>query len=507
MEENENVNESKSANGTPIKSQSVKRNFGYQAIYQIIVLVIPFIVEPFLTRWLGSEALGEYNYASSYVSYFVMFSGLGISQYGVRLMASRKNDSQKLRHAFWSLYLTHFFVAFIATIAYFFFALFFPKTNAFYLIGIITVIATLFDTTWLFTGLENFRRVVICNLIVKLITTTLVFIFIRDPGDIYLYAFIGAGGLVLSNLLLVPFVVKNIKPIKVTARECLSHVKPLLTLFVGVIAISVYTVFNKTLLGLYGMINEVAFYNYADKIINIVKTVLMVIITVTFPRVCALVEEGKEDEAKGYVNVSIELVTLLGMGAMAGILALGEEFATLYFGEAFAASGVMLMWMSALPYLVGMNNIRVSLFMIPYHKDRTLTLTYIFASVLNIGTSLLFINIMGANGVIVGTLVAEATNYIVLSIFSRKLVSWRRSLLTLIPYAAFGVVMYFVTFFIKKVWTDSIFQLITLVMGSLVLYLLCSGLYLLFFSDQKEKFRTFLARFFKRKPKNGNSTK
>lgn len=492
----DNKKEEKTDGRSTIVAQSVKRNFGYQTFYQIIVLVIPFIVAPFLTRWFGSEALGSFNYAGTYSTYFTLLAGLGIGNYGVRLVASKKNDPTGLRKSFWSLYVMHIFVASLALAFYILFAFFFPETNQFYFIAIITVAAAIFDTTWLFTGLENFRRIVVCNLIVKLVATTLVFVFIRKPSDIYLYAYISAGGTILPYLLLLPWIVRHIKPIKITFRECTSHLKPLLTLFVGVVAITIYTVFDKTLLGLFGLINEVAYYNYADKIIEIVKMIINVSIIVSFPRVCALVEEGKEDEAKKYVDVCTEFISLIGIGAMAGLLALGKEIAVIYYGPGFAASGVMLMWMSVLPYLVGTNNIRVSLYMVPHHKDALLTLTYVAAAALNVGSSVLFIYLMGFNGVIVGSIIAEASNFVVLSFFSRKFVSIKKTLLTLVPYLLCGGLMFLVLFLIQKVWPGSVIQMLTIFAIGLLIYLLLSCAYLFFMSPQKAFYLNFLKKFF-----------
>ena len=84
-------------------AQSLKGNFIFQSLYQVITLVIPFIVAPYLTRVLGSNNLGIYTYVGSIASYFVILANLGISKHGQRIIASRRNDNIELRKAFWSL--------------------------------------------------------------------------------------------------------------------------------------------------------------------------------------------------------------------------------------------------------------------------------------------------------------------------------------------------------------------------------------------------------------------
>lgn len=486
----------------PLAAQSVKKNFWYQSLYQVLILIIPFFIAPFLTRTLGADPLGEYNYAISYVTYFVSFAGLGIGKYGVRLITANKNNRMNLRKAFWSLYVVHFFSSILALGAYIIFAFFFYRTNTFYFIGIITVAAALFDTTFLFTGLENFRIVVLCNFAVKVLTTILTFTLIKSPNDVYLYAIIVACGVALSYLCLMPWIFKNIRPIKTSPKEWLVHIKPLLTLYIGIVAITSYTTFDKTILGLKNMVTEVAFYNYADKIIDLVKTLLSIAVTVTFPHVCSLIEDHKEKEATKFIDICIEFVTLLGIGSFFGLLALGKEIAVIYYGEEFAGAGVMLLWMSILPYLVGMNNIRVSLFMIPYHKDLQLTIVYVCASLLNIGVSFLLVNAMGSSGVIVGSIAVEFCNYVTFTIFSRKLISWKSCVFTVIPYGLFGGVMFVSLFLLKRIWSVSILHLVLLLLIGFTLYLALSLVYLFCFSRQKEYCRSLLAhKFRKRKTK------
>lgn len=53
------------------KKESIKSSFIFQSLYQIIILVIPLIISPYLTRILGSESLGIYTYVNSIASYFI----------------------------------------------------------------------------------------------------------------------------------------------------------------------------------------------------------------------------------------------------------------------------------------------------------------------------------------------------------------------------------------------------------------------------------------------------
>ena len=59
--------------------ESVKKNFIYNIIYQILVIILPLITAPYIARTLGAEAVGIYSYTNSIAYYFLMIAMLGIS--------------------------------------------------------------------------------------------------------------------------------------------------------------------------------------------------------------------------------------------------------------------------------------------------------------------------------------------------------------------------------------------------------------------------------------------
>lgn len=59
----------------------LKSNFIYNAIYQILILIVPFLTTPYVARTIGAEGVGTYSYTYSIVSYFMMFALLGMNNY------------------------------------------------------------------------------------------------------------------------------------------------------------------------------------------------------------------------------------------------------------------------------------------------------------------------------------------------------------------------------------------------------------------------------------------
>ena len=149
------------------KNNSVKNNFIYQVLFIGVTMVIPLVVTPFLTRALLEYKIGEFTYSRSITSYFVSFSMVGIVKYGQRLVSQNRDDELKLRKSFWSLYYIHALFSILGLVSYILAVLFIVENKNLYWIQSIYVASALFDITWLYYGLEEFRGVVIRMLLLK----------------------------------------------------------------------------------------------------------------------------------------------------------------------------------------------------------------------------------------------------------------------------------------------------------------------------------------------------
>ena len=70
-----------------MENKSIKKNYLYNLIYQVLILVLPILTTPYISRVLGPENVGIYSYTISIVTYFSLFGSLGVSLYGQREIA------------------------------------------------------------------------------------------------------------------------------------------------------------------------------------------------------------------------------------------------------------------------------------------------------------------------------------------------------------------------------------------------------------------------------------
>ena len=485
-----------------IKAQSVKKNLIFQIAYQFVILVVPLIIAPYLTRVLGGTALGVYSYTYSVANYFVLFAMLGIIRHGQRIVAARRDDKLALRKAFWSLYTVHAAFSSVAIIAFVTFAAVFGgEYKNIYFIQTLFVASALFDVTWLFYGLENFKSVVIRNFILKIAECVLIFCLVKTSDDLWIYALIMTSSLCLGQLVMVPQAIGYIRPVKFGWADVKEHFKPLFVLFIAVVAATLYTVFDKTLLGIMSTKENVAYYEYSDKIIGVPKTIISVICTVMFPRACASIAKGDIGRAQKYVDYSLQFTCLLGIGSIFGLLGVANLFAVLYYGEGFAICGYVIMALSPNIIIIEIGNIVRTLYIVPNKMDKHLSISYIINAVLNIALSVALIPVLGIYGAVVGTLAAEICGLVYQMILCRKFLPVKKVLITVIPYVLFGAAMFGVIFLIRQYFNATWWHLIFQIAAGGTLYVILSAIYLFKFSSVKENLTGLVHRTFRKKSK------
>lgn len=470
-----------------MKRDNVKSNFVFQMFYQIVTLAIPLIIAPYLTRTLGDSSLGIYTFTYSIMSCFMTIARLGIDKHGQRVIAAAVDDEKKLRVTFWSLYVTHVFFTIVALVLYFCFVIFFAKKYySVYLIQGLALLGVMFDITWFFYGIENFKFIVLENLCVKISELLLIFIFVKNKNSLDVYACIMSLSICLGYLVVLPYVIKNLKPIKFTWNDVKQHLKPLFILFFAAIAVTAYQMIDKTLLGVLSTESNVAYYEYANKIVNVPVNLVYVTGTVLMPRACAYAAKGDKKNQIKYMNYSLHFVCFLGIGAAFGFLSVSNLFSIIYYGKDFADCGGVMMTLCPAIFLLGIENIMRTQYMIPNHMDKQFTSCIVITTIINLILSAVLIPVIGVYGAVIGTIIAELVCTIIQIILCKSILSIEKILKTAIPYLISGLIMFCVIHIVKIKYNHSIWHLLLQVVIGGCCYCLFAVGYLFFFSDIKK---------------------
>ena len=239
----------------------IKKNFIFNIIYQFLILIIPLITIPYVSRVLGADGIGQYSYTYSIVYYFMMFAMLGISNYGNRIISKTRDDKATMSKTFKEIYLIQFILSLVMIVIYYLYvSLFNIKYQQIAIIQIIYIFSCMFDINWLFFGLEKFKLTITRNILIKILSLITIFIFVKTKSDVWKYTLILSLSTLISQIALWPFLKRNILNLNISVSDAFKHFKPCLKLFLPVIAITIYKVMDKTMIGIFSNISEVGYY-------------------------------------------------------------------------------------------------------------------------------------------------------------------------------------------------------------------------------------------------------
>ena len=253
------------------------KNYIYSSLYQIILLVTPLIMTPYLTRVMGAGVLSINTYTANIVGWFVIFGMLGIGNYGNKSIARVREDKKELSKTFIEIYLMQLMTLMISSIGYIIFINFIvTEYKLVYILQGITLISVALDIAWFFYGIEDLKKLTIRNIFVKLLGVALIFIYIKDDNDLNLFILINTISAVIGQLIMWLEVKKHLVFVKVSIKDIIRHIKPNIILFIPQIAISVYSLLDITMLGtLYDDLRYVNFYEQAIKLVKMFMFLLL----------------------------------------------------------------------------------------------------------------------------------------------------------------------------------------------------------------------------------------
>lgn len=413
-------------------------------IYQCILFVAPLVIMPYLTRVFSESTIGVYSFSYASAYYFVLLANLGISVYGQREIASHKDDKDVLARKFWSIYYVHFVLSMVAIGAYIVF-MFISKQVSVYVFIIPYVVSVLFDVTWFFYGLENFRLVTLINSLFTICKVGLIFLFVKNDDCLWVYQLINFGVILMSQITIFGFAMKTIgKPVKPNGKECISHLKPIAYFAIAAIALTLYTYVDKTLMGL--MINDskksVAFYECADKIIAVPRMLITILGAVLYPKMCKLSSDNEEDKIKKFTIFSIDWTVFLAVGSMVGLLAVSVPFAIIYYGESYITSGYYMMMMVPLIFIISLGSICRTQYILPMKKDRVFLIAICMNAVINLTLNIILIRFIGVYGVIIASIVSETVALVFQLFYCRKFFPFKYFLKSVLVHAISAGLMF-----------------------------------------------------------------
>lgn len=450
-------------------NKSIKKNYIYNLIYQVLLLITPLITTPYVSRVLKADGIGAYSYIESIVSYFVLFGTLGITTYGQREISYVQENKEERTKIFWNTKILECFTAGLALIVYLIFS--FTRNNILYLLYAFNIISVIVDVSWFFQGLEEFGKIVLRNIIFKAINIIFIFTFINTKDDLMLYVFGVTFFAFLGNLSLWVSIPKYIDKINVKKLKPFSNIKTVISLFIPTIAIQVYTVLDKTMIGIITKSEfENGYYEQALKISRIVLAMVTALGTVMIPRIGNLFHNNQVEETRKLMYRSYRFVWFLGLPLCFGLVMCSSNFVPWFFGEGYDKVINLLWILSFLIIAIGINNVTGMQYLIPTKRENTFTLTVCIGALVNFCMNALLIPKYQSIGAAIGSVIAETTIAVIQIIIVRKELNPIEIIKQSIHYAIATVVMVIVLYLEARVLVSSIINTLILIVSGVLTY-------------------------------------
>lgn len=453
----------------------VIKNYIYNFSNQILMLILPFITTPYVTRVFSSSELGSYGYYNSIVSYFALLATLGIGNYAVKEISSNSSNRSKV---FWEIYSIQLVFSFLSLGLYILLCLVnhsFHNVIA-YIVGI-TLLSRAIDISWLFQGVEDFRSLTFRSVMIKLIGVVSIFIFIKEESDLYLYIFLLVFYELLGQIIMwIPAKNWLQKPV-FSLKDSIKHLNSVFILFIPQVAISLYALLDRTLLGALVSTRDVGIFEQGSKLVNLLLVVVTTLSGVILPHISNLISEGQKEKVNQFYEFSFLVYNVVIFPMIAGMLIVNDNFVQFFLGSEFQDAKYAIMIMVWNMFFIGWTNIMGIQILIPHNKHKQFMVSTTIPAFFSITCNLVLIPYLGYIGASITSVLTESVVWIIQLYYARDIMKELTILPHMIKVALATAVMTLILVVVKS-WihfSPMLNVMILVVTGILIYFVIVIG--------------------------------
>lgn len=394
-----------------INKISIKGNllFNFLRVFSTAFIVI--FTMPYINRILGAANVGKVEYVFTILYYFILFSSLGIPVYGIREVSKTRDNTKKLNLLIVELMLI---LAFTTVVAYFLLFTVFLNIELFQpykeLIYIMCIMIFLNNSSaeWYFQGIENQKFITVRSIIVKFLVFGLYFILIKQESDYKLYAALLIILWFGSNIVGLIVVLKKIfeHKFKISELNFKRHFKPILSIFVTTISLSIYFQLAFFFIGTIAGDKYVGYYLTANSLVRSVVTFISVIGSVMLPRLSYLHDKDK-DKYNEYLKKTFSFMMILAIPCCSYFILFSDQIILLMGGEGFMPASTTMKILAPLCIFASLAYFLGLLVLYPQGKENIYTKATMISAVFSIVLNLILVKQFQQNGAAVVILISE----------------------------------------------------------------------------------------------------
>ena len=431
---------------------TIRKNYLYNLSFQIFSLLIPFAAAPHLANVLMADGVGTYSFINSIATYFSLFAALGLSSYGVREVSRVRDNPRKASKIFWELSILRLVATMLCLGLYLLFILITGNDMRLYLAAGLVILSVGVDCSWFFQAEEHFKTLTLRHFLVKLVSVVCIFVFIDGPEDLLLYFIIQGGGTLVANVALSVKLFRMLVPVPLRKLRFGRHVRETLIYFIPTIATSVYTVLDRTMLGV--ILKDMSangYYEQAHKMVNMLMTVITSLNVVVGVRTSYLFSKNKKKEIREHILSTFRFMFLLAFPFAAGLIAVTPDFVPWFYGDGYEPVIPLMTMFAPLLFIIGISNVLGTLYLTPSGQRARSNRAIVAGAVCNFLLNLILIPTLKVYGAVIASLAAELLITVLYLSYSARFISSTKVLGMGLRYLLLSAAMFIPTYYIGQV--------------------------------------------------------
>ena len=259
------------------KTNKIVKNTTWLFIFNIAKILFPFITLPYLTRVLSTETYGIVTYVKTVMTYMQIFVDFGFVISGTKniVKALEKNDEESLNIVIGDTMMSRILLGFVGFVIILILSLCIPilKDNIMYsILSYIVVFESIFLMDFLFRGLEKMHVIAIRFILMKIISTILTFILIKNNSNLLLIPILD----IISSSVAIVLVWFEYSKLKIKSKissfkNVLINIKESFVYFLSNAASTSFNALGTIIIGIMLNKTEVAYWGICMQIIGTIQ--------------------------------------------------------------------------------------------------------------------------------------------------------------------------------------------------------------------------------------------
>ena len=439
-----------------MKKSKFTINFLFNLLYEIVIVLTPLLITPYVSRVLGAENIGIKSYTYSIAAIFYSFGELGVTVYGQKKIAECEDNLEKRSKAFFEIFIMKFVLTFINMIAYFFIFCVFKADKVFYsyfVLWLPLLFEGMISLKWYFQGIGEFKALSIFYTLGKILFIISVYIFVKSVNDLKIYILINASFQAIIDLFMIGYVLKTIK-FSCLKNLCFrNHLVGAFVYFIPALSMTLYSTLDRAMLRVItNDLISVGYYEQSQKIVVLFNSLFLALFSILRTYFINLKNEYSDNKDIYIKEIysKFHYVILMVIPIVLGICVVIDDFVLLFFGEDYSICSKIILMFLPIIFVQSIGGFFQASYIIPNNKQNILNYWNIISVIVNALLNLLLIDFFGIYGAIFASIISELINFSAIIYISRYVVNFKNIFMCSWKKIISGLVMFSITFILKN---------------------------------------------------------